>query len=482
MKTEGTQALPWFVSPSAGGTSPGGAIVPFAPFLPELSVVGGPTPLMSLLDGLQAGNVGRALDLAVCQDAGDGSFPEVQSTLRREGSIVADTSNPLAMGTVESSAVGDSASDATAQSLAGGAAVLALQGLVHEPIISALPTEPSAGNLPTDPGWLRQETAPIPKGGFVSPVAVSSLGTSGRLLANGGGFSDSFSEGSRDDRVTIQSNPSLPADALMRPESLRLAQGIRAEVIPAALRELVTPPAGLSGNSRRFGSETLASEALAQRESRSVEELAANTVRSAKLQKVERHAPSEDHSEKSALEGDGQPNSGFGQTDGQSRRSSPAGSSVSMAASDAANIAQIHAPQRGQGATRPQMEADPVLSRVLAEQEPPVLAPQELPKDRVTRVALDADLSVEVTTHGGEVDVVLDGTLEAIRPLGDLGRELEGSLSGSGFSLNEFSMRERDGHASRDKGGSPASLREESQKLAVPASRVRRGSHVNRLA
>lgn len=104
------------------------------------------------------------------------------------------------------------------------------------------------------------------------------------------------------------------------------------------------------------------------------------------------------------------------------------------------------------------------------------------------RVEVDQDLTIEVSAQDGAVDVVLEGSREALTPLRDIGRELETALSQSGFSLDEFSMRENSESGSRGaerESANHAVPRAEREREAEPTQaprRIRRGTHVDRIA
>ena len=81
---------------------------------------------------------------------------------------------------------------------------------------------------------------------------------------------------------------------------------------------------------------------------------------------------------------------------------------------------------------------------------PPQLAGSSVP-DGVVRVVVDADLTVDVVMQTGSrglasaesVDVVLDGTRQALEPLRGLAPELRQALGGGGTLLGSFTSHER---------------------------------------
>lgn len=80
--------------------------------------------------------------------------------------------------------------------------------------------------------------------------------------------------------------------------------------------------------------------------------------------------------------------------------------------------------------------------------QPPAADPAEarLPPvpttDGPVRVQVDADLTVEIDSHDGVIDVVLEGDEQAIEPLRDLGPALEEELDQHGWNLGQFDRRE----------------------------------------
>jgi hypothetical protein len=67
----------------------------------------------------------------------------------------------------------------------------------------------------------------------------------------------------------------------------------------------------------------------------------------------------------------------------------------------------------------------------------------EVSADRAVRVQVDEQLAVEVRPREEGVEVVLEGTRDAIEPLADLRPELERHLEDAGSQLSHFERRER---------------------------------------
>jgi hypothetical protein len=81
--------------------------------------------------------------------------------------------------------------------------------------------------------------------------------------------------------------------------------------------------------------------------------------------------------------------------------------------------------------------------REAVEREPMVLESEDgsFVDDGTIRVELDSDLAVEVSTDGQGIEVVVEGSKDAIDPLRDLGPEMENALAQSGFSHDGFHAR-----------------------------------------
>ena len=65
-------------------------------------------------------------------------------------------------------------------------------------------------------------------------------------------------------------------------------------------------------------------------------------------------------------------------------------------------------------------------------------------EDQTLRVRLDSDLALEVALRGAGVDVVLEGSRQALESMGDLKSELSAELGDGEGHLGEFEARERD--------------------------------------
>lgn len=102
--------------------------------------------------------------------------------------------------------------------------------------------------------------------------------------------------------------------------------------------------------------------------------------------------------------------------------------------------------------------------------------------DGPVRVAIDDDLAVEVTADDAGIDVTLEGDADAVRPLHDVGPELEEELARNGWDLRQFGSR-KDRQAETTQHHVGAAVVDEEIPSDTPANRVlRRGKLVDTLA
>ena len=102
------------------------------------------------------------------------------------------------------------------------------------------------------------------------------------------------------------------------------------------------------------------------------------------------------------------------------------------------------------------------------------------PAPDVVRVRVDSDLNVEVSREAKGIGVLLEGAVEAVESLRNIGDELRDSLAQGGFDLSSFESRHRDegqGEQASTTADSNASESDEE-----PERRVRRGVHLDRIA
>ena len=105
-----------------------------------------------------------------------------------------------------------------------------------------------------------------------------------------------------------------------------------------------------------------------------------------------------------------------------------------------------------------------------------------LPQGAV-RVAVGADLVVEVDAHDQVVDVVLEGRTEATRPLADLGPELQRDLQRDGWDLGRFQERDQQGQTQRPRtSGREQPSEPVKEEPAPPRRTLRRGRLVETIA
>ena len=101
-------------------------------------------------------------------------------------------------------------------------------------------------------------------------------------------------------------------------------------------------------------------------------------------------------------------------------------------------------------------------------------------------MAICGDLDVEVVRKANGIGVILEGAVEAVESLRDIGSDLRESLAQGGFELSSFEKRHRDGSESDESGdsGDPTGNAQASddQSAEQPAKRVRRGVYLDRMA
>jgi hypothetical protein len=102
-------------------------------------------------------------------------------------------------------------------------------------------------------------------------------------------------------------------------------------------------------------------------------------------------------------------------------------------------------------------------------------------EDGVTRIQIDRDLALEVTTDAQGVKVLLEGTVDAVEPLRDLGPELESALAHSGFSLDGFEAREKK-QGARGESSGPQQAEREERRVGGANRPIKRGTLVDRVA
>lgn len=137
---------------------------------------------------------------------------------------------------------------------------------------------------------------------------------------------------------------------------------------------------------------------------------------------------------------------------GQRQLGAP-GTAVAPTDSFTAVATQVAAasPSDGDGAPVEATKTGEPLPQARPTAAPTLLPPAPGTPDGVVRVVVDADLTVEIALDGAveslatteSVDVVLDGTRQALEPLRDLGPELHDALRSGGFYLGNFSSHER---------------------------------------
>jgi len=136
----------------------------------------------------------------------------------------------------------------------------------------------------------------------------------------------------------------------------------------------------------------------------------------------------------------------------------------------------------GTGVLEPQPVAGPrptaaPLPTVL---ETPQLVPElAAPAPDVVRVRVDQDLNVEVTREAKGIGVLLEGAVEAVESLRNIGDELRESLEQGGFDLSSFESRHR--AESQDAEATTTATSDASDPVDEPAQRVRLGVHLDRI-
>jgi hypothetical protein len=126
-------------------------------------------------------------------------------------------------------------------------------------------------------------------------------------------------------------------------------------------------------------------------------------------------------------------------------------------------------------------ELDGLLEpEAIAEAPPEIQDTPELPvhDNGKLRVAIDDDLSVEVSKRGGRINVAVDGSAAAMREVQDLGPELAASLRELGLDLGGFTQQDREGSA----GDGDQSGGARGDSVAETPRKASGGRLVNRLA
>ena len=127
--------------------------------------------------------------------------------------------------------------------------------------------------------------------------------------------------------------------------------------------------------------------------------------------------------------------------------------------------------------------AETIARPVEATRDVPELA---APTPDVVRVKVDGDLDVEVVRKANGIGVILEGAVEAVESLRDIGSDLRESLAQGGFELSSFEKRHREGSESEESGdrGDPTgdAKTSDEQSAEQPAKRVRRGVYLDRMA
>jgi hypothetical protein len=141
---------------------------------------------------------------------------------------------------------------------------------------------------------------------------------------------------------------------------------------------------------------------------------------------------------------------------------------------DAPEVVATTAPL--EGVERP---AEVLERAVEAAAEAPELA---APAPDVVRVRIDKDLDVEVIREPNGIGVILDGAVEAVESLSDIGSDLRESLAQGGFELNSFEKRHRDGESEFEPTFGSDGEDGEAAPEAAPKPRVRLGTYLDRMA
>ena len=123
--------------------------------------------------------------------------------------------------------------------------------------------------------------------------------------------------------------------------------------------------------------------------------------------------------------------------------------------------------------------AEPILRLVEAARDTPELA---APLPEVVRIRVDADLEVEVVNQPDGIGVILEGAVEAVDSLKDIGSELRDSLAQGGFDLSSFERRDRKGDRSPLSSHASAKGSDEEPAADAPRARIRRGNLLDRMA
>ncbi|MFT5587715.1 MAG: hypothetical protein ACI9VR_005328, partial [Cognaticolwellia sp.] len=118
----------------------------------------------------------------------------------------------------------------------------------------------------------------------------------------------------------------------------------------------------------------------------------------------------------------------------------------------------------------------------------PLETPEEwVPIPKHLELEIDAELSLSMTAKGREMELSLDGSAEALAPLEDMEKELRESLNRNGWTLREFSTRERSrqglSQGQRQDPTQPKRTKPSQAAKSAPRARpVPRGAHINRVA
>jgi hypothetical protein len=125
----------------------------------------------------------------------------------------------------------------------------------------------------------------------------------------------------------------------------------------------------------------------------------------------------------------------------------------------------------------PEASATPKLASQV-----PLDTPEEwVPIPKHLKLEIDASLTLSMSAHGRELELSLDGSAEALAPLESMENELRESLDRNGWTLREFSTRERGRQDQRQ--APPKRAKPSPEKKHTPRARpVPRGAHINRVA
>lgn len=112
----------------------------------------------------------------------------------------------------------------------------------------------------------------------------------------------------------------------------------------------------------------------------------------------------------------------------------------------------------------------------------PMDTPEEwVPIPKHLKLEIDAELTLSLSAHGRELELSLDGSAEALAPLDSMENELRDNLDRDGWTLREFSTRERGRQGQRE--APPKRAKPSPEQKHTPRSRpVPRGAHINRVA